>query len=53
MFKLFLQVLDSCLNILLLAVRIYISKTETSAENLMCILCIISEAGHITDSECD
>ena len=33
--------------------RIFIAKKETSAEKLTRILCIMSEAGRITDSECD
>ena len=33
--------------------RIFIAKKETSAEKLTRILRIISEAGRITDSECD
>ena len=32
---------------------IFIAKKETTAEKLRCILHIMSEAGHITDSECD
>jgi len=33
--------------------RVLIAKKETSAEKLTSILRIMSEAGHITDSECD
>ena len=35
--------------------RIFIANKETSAKKLRCrcILCIISETGHITDSDCD
>ena len=33
--------------------RIFIAKKETSAEKLTCILRIMSEAGRISDNECD
>lgn len=36
-----------------LDLRIFIAKKKTSAQQLTRILCIMSEAGHITYSECD